>query len=356
MWARLVVIFLSVFVYLVPQSTSAFYNFTTQCSTDQPYAQFVLANSAETNGHPDYDPRGGREFCIPVLPIQTSVTAEQMSTAGVIPANLPPAFQMTRKQYRACSTSGETALGLTDGWEDFQIFSTRAAIFDLRRTNKNPCRNDQAVYPRKRYAISGVGLLYFIGMAGEGNAGQQSVPVCKDFNQAECNATHCFWSPRLAQCLNRTDTKVCPSLTSEPNLCGRDGSREGSTICVWNKDTNKCNTPLQATLSAGTDFSQPGAFPNCGLDGTCDSINDVLEQQLGYANWAFSLIGVVAFVSFVVGGFLMITSFGDAEKFKKGAHLLVAAVIGLVISFSAYLVVNFILDSLQVTDEFRAVK
>jgi len=42
----------------------------------------------------------------------------------------------------------------------------------------------------------------------------------------------------------------------------------------------------------------------------------------------------------------MVFSFGNAEKFKKGQSVLVAAVIGLIITFSASFMVGFLLDLL----------
>jgi len=55
---------------------------------------------------------------------------------------------------------------------------------------------------------------------------------------------------------------------------------------------------------------------------------------------------------FVIGGLFMIVSFGNAERFKKGQQILVAAVIGMIISFSAFLLVNYILEALNVSDYF----
>ncbi len=52
---------------------------------------------------------------------------------------------------------------------------------------------------------------------------------------------------------------------------------------------------------------------------------------------------------------MIIISFGNAEKVKKGQQILVGAVIGLVIVFSAYIMVDFVLDALNVRDEFRGV-
>jgi len=49
----------------------------------------------------------------------------------------------------------------------------------------------------------------------------------------------------------------------------------------------------------------------------------------------------------VYGGLLFMTAMGNAEKKKKSMGILVWAVLGIVIIFSSYAVVNFVLDILR---------
>lgn len=104
----------------------------------------------------------------------------------------------------------------------------------------------------------------------------------------------------------------------------------------------------------------PGLLPSCafnssGCDGDNADINLFVELGINIARFVFSIIGTVAFVMFVYGGFTMILSFGSAEKFKKGRDILVAAVAGMIIAFGAYLIVNFVLDVFQVGKDFRII-
>jgi hypothetical protein len=87
----------------------------------------------------------------------------------------------------------------------------------------------------------------------------------------------------------------------------------------------------------------------------CRDVNDVVTLMVNIGKMIFSLIGVLAFVMFVYGGFTMILAFGNPEKFKKGTSILVAALVGLLIAFSAYLLIDFVLDSLGVSANFRGV-
>lgn len=99
------------------------------------------------------------------------------------------------------------------------------------------------------------------------------------------------------------------------------------------------------------------AFYNYGCSDPKDAdINIFVQLGIKLAQLIFSIIGTVAFVMFVYGGFTMILSFGSSEKFSKGKDILVAAVVGMIIAFGAYLIVSFVLDVFQVGSDFRAVK
>lgn len=107
-----------------------------------------------------------------------------------------------------------------------------------------------------------------------------------------------------------------------------------------------------------TVYSQKGTWllPKCVFDqnNPCRNVNDLLQLLVNFGAGTFAIIGVFAFVFFVYGGLTMIMSFGNAEKVKKGRDTLLAAVIGLVIAFSAFLMVKFVLNAMHVSNEFRA--
>lgn len=60
-----------------------------------------------------------------------------------------------------------------------------------------------------------------------------------------------------------------------------------------------------------------------------------------------SLIGAGAFGLFVYGGFLMMFSAGNDSQVKKGIDVIRKTVIGLVIIFASYAIVEFILRFLE---------
>lgn len=95
-------------------------------------------------------------------------------------------------------------------------------------------------------------------------------------------------------------------------------------------------------------------IPRCAFDYKgCRDINSLLELGVNAGQLILSLVGALAFLMFIVGGFTMITSFGNAEKFKKGMTTAVMAVVGVLISLGAYVAVDLILDALDVSKEFR---
>jgi hypothetical protein len=64
-------------------------------------------------------------------------------------------------------------------------------------------------------------------------------------------------------------------------------------------------------------------------------------------NGALGLVGSIAFVMYIWGGFVWMTAGGEKEKVQKGADTLKWATIGLIIIFSSYAILNFVLDSIE---------
>lgn len=103
-------------------------------------------------------------------------------------------------------------------------------------------------------------------------------------------------------------------------------------------------------------------FQQCTADsgGTSDS-KTILQNPLGSGvgakdliiriiNVILSLVGALAVVFFIYGGLIWMTAGGNSEKIKKGRDILMWTILGLVIIFTSYVVLNFVFQSLgQVT-------
>jgi Zn-dependent protease with chaperone function len=67
-----------------------------------------------------------------------------------------------------------------------------------------------------------------------------------------------------------------------------------------------------------------------------------------------SIVGIILFLLFVFGGFTMLTSAGNPEGVKKGQGMIVNALIGFVIIFVAYWIMQFLQIALGVNLGFGA--
>jgi hypothetical protein len=62
-------------------------------------------------------------------------------------------------------------------------------------------------------------------------------------------------------------------------------------------------------------------------------------------NAVLGVVGSIALAMFVYGGLVWMTAAGAAEKVKKGRDILIWATIGLIVIFTAYAMVSFVLTN-----------
>ena len=77
--------------------------------------------------------------------------------------------------------------------------------------------------------------------------------------------------------------------------------------------------------------------------GTTD-IREVIAQVI---QAVLGIIGAVALVMFIYGGFMWLTAGGKSDRIQKGKDILIWSVIGLVVIFGSYALVNFILRAIS---------
>jgi hypothetical protein len=58
------------------------------------------------------------------------------------------------------------------------------------------------------------------------------------------------------------------------------------------------------------------------------------------------LFGTVAVLMFVIGAFFLITSQGDDNQLQKGKTIVLYTILGLLIGFTAYMIVQFVINIL----------
>jgi len=69
-------------------------------------------------------------------------------------------------------------------------------------------------------------------------------------------------------------------------------------------------------------------------------INNVIKGLLG-------IVGAVSLLMVVIGGIQWMTSGGNSERVKRGKDTLVWAILGLVVVFLSYAIINFVFQSLE---------
>lgn len=93
--------------------------------------------------------------------------------------------------------------------------------------------------------------------------------------------------------------------------------------------------------------SAAGLVPSCGEAGDC-KLNDFLQLAIIITNWLFGIVGSVVLLFFIYGGILFIFSSGESSKVEKGKDIIVGSIVGLVIMFSSYVIIQFAMSALGV--------
>jgi hypothetical protein len=76
--------------------------------------------------------------------------------------------------------------------------------------------------------------------------------------------------------------------------------------------------------------------------------NSIQEVVKALIDVAFSAAGLVAVIYLIIGGFRYTTSSGNAEAIEGAKATIINAIIGLIVVFISFLLVNYILVALKV--------
>lgn len=102
-------------------------------------------------------------------------------------------------------------------------------------------------------------------------------------------------------------------------------------------------TPTSASDPFGLEYVHDGTEENSIALGN----KDPRTMAAGIINTALTLLGIVAVVIVLLGGFKWMTAAGNEEKISEAKKLLGAGVIGLVIILSAWGLTTFVLTELM---------
>jgi len=180
--------------------------------------------------------------------------------------------------------------------------------------------------------------------------------------------TGCMNLKEMEKAGNKCDAKSYKGAQTYYDKCEITDDKDTCEISVkiWRgnkEDMLKKATAIASPTKTDTAKTDTGGLasnfiPACSrgqkLSGECREIGIFVRVAINVANYLFGVIGAIALVMFIYGGFTLILSQGNPEKVKKGFEVLGAAVTGLVIAFSAYMLINFLgSEVLGVKDKFK---
>jgi hypothetical protein len=82
----------------------------------------------------------------------------------------------------------------------------------------------------------------------------------------------------------------------------------------------------------------------CVKGGENCSLNDFIVIGIRVTEIILGVCGSIALLAFVAGGFMMVMSAGNPDLVKRGKDTIIGAVIGLIIIFTSYLIIQFVIE------------
>lgn len=95
-------------------------------------------------------------------------------------------------------------------------------------------------------------------------------------------------------------------------------------------------------ISGGTTNATPIKLSNPLGDSASTDLNVIIGQII---NGVLGIVGSLALVMFIYGGFVWMTAGGKSDAISKGKNIITWAVIGMIVIFTSYAAVRFILTS-----------
>src|SRR5688572_7454059 len=90
-----------------------------------------------------------------------------------------------------------------------------------------------------------------------------------------------------------------------------------------------------------SDITVQSTNAEAGISGYID-IPWIAQYMKGVYSYAVGIAGLLAGVMFVIGGFYILTAGGDGSRVQKGKQRITDAIIGLLLVFGAYIVLNVV--------------
>ena len=110
-----------------------------------------------------------------------------------------------------------------------------------------------------------------------------------------------------------------------------------------------CGVFVGVSLASGTD-AMATTLREGAEAARCDQCPENLFGDAGIfkqiTNVVLYIVGVIAVIMLIIGGIKYVVSGGDAKKVTDAKNTVLYAIIGLIIAFLAFAIVNFVITSL----------
>ncbi len=174
-----------------------------------------------------------------------------------------------------------------------------------------------------------------------------------------------------AECFEADATSCAPgnpAINSKYTTCEFQPNAEACSVKVRNFKTatlqdaarllvsKKNQTNVEAQSNGQTGILQrimPACVFESTVRGECKDVRIFIKLAIDLANLLLGLVGGIALVAFLIGGFKFILSRGSSDMIESGKNTMVAAVIGLAVVFGAYLLITILADALGLSQQFR---
>lgn len=110
---------------------------------------------------------------------------------------------------------------------------------------------------------------------------------------------------------------------------------------------------LALQVSAQEILPQATGSSNCSTQGGMSptdcgdyAINDFLTLAINISKFVFGILGSLTLLMFVYGGLMFLISAGSADKVGQAKKIITAAVVGLLIVFGSWLIINFVFKAM----------
>jgi len=108
-----------------------------------------------------------------------------------------------------------------------------------------------------------------------------------------------------------------------------------------------CLAQTNSLLNSPNDKSSLGPTGECMKSGDC-KVNDFVMIFVQASNIILGVTGSLALLAFIAGGIMFLISAGSSERVTRAKQILLGAVIGLVIVFTSFMIIQFVFTALGI--------